>query len=69
MLRLLVDVHAALVEAAQHKGVSLNHEIVSALRVHLDPQMVTWEIEGIRSIIDDVVNERLNEIAWKKKSA
>src|SRR5262245_8199196 len=54
---------------AHNPGVSLNHEIVCALRVHLDPQMVTWDIEGIRSIIDDVVNERLHEIAWEKKSA
>ena len=69
MLRLPVDLHAALVEFAEHKGVSLNHEIVSALRVHLDPQMVTWDIEGLRSIIDDVVNERLDQIAWEKKSA
>ena len=69
MLRLPIDVHAALVEAAEHRGVSLNHEIVSALQVHLDPQMLTWDIEGIRSIIDDVVNERLDQIAWEKKSA
>ena len=66
LLRLPPDVHEALVEAAAHKDVSLNHEIVSALRVHLDPHMVTWDIEGSRSIIDDVVEQRLQQENWKK---
>ena len=68
MLRLPPDVHEALVEAAQHKSVSLNHEIVSALRIHLDPQMVTWELQEIRSSIDEVVEQRLQEVSWKKSA-
>jgi hypothetical protein len=61
MLRLPPDLHAGLVEAAEFRGVSLNHEIVSALRVHLDPHMVTWDMDGIRSMIDDLLNERMNQ--------
>jgi hypothetical protein len=61
MLRLPPDLHAGLVEAAELRGVSLNHEIISALRVHLNPEFVTWDVDGIRSMIDDLVNERINQ--------